>query len=523
MNPAAPDAAITQEDRAAWRALWALAIGFFMILVDSTIVTTAMPAIMSGLGAGVSGVVWVHSSYLLALVVPMLITGRLGDRYGPKNLYLAGLAVFTLASLACGLAGDLTTLVVARVAQGLGASLMTPQSMTFITRLFPARRRGAAMGVWGAIAGIASLAGPLLGGVLTDSLGWEWIFFVNVPIGVVTYWRVVVAVPTLETHARTVDWLGVGLSAVGILLLVFGLQEAESYDWGPVVGWIGIWHLITAGAVIMVVFVLWQSVQRRWWPWLDPLVPLGLFRDRNFTLATAAVTCMGLVIYCLNIPIMFYLQSVRGTTPTVAALLIAPMAVVGALLARYAGSLVNRRDPRIQAALGFFCFGGSIIGYGLVLPLGVPLLWLLLPAALMGAGSAFVWPAISLTATRDLDHSNAGAGSGIYNTSRQLGGVVGSALVALLMEARISASVADQAAASAPGDGTAAAARGVGDPGELLAGAIPPELADAVATGLGQSLLLPGCAALLGGVLALGFRHVRDDERAEERVLDSPS
>ncbi|WP_257998197.1 DHA2 family efflux MFS transporter permease subunit [Zhihengliuella halotolerans] len=503
---AGPTTTAEPEDRQAWAALWALVIGFFMILVDSTIVTTAMPAIMTGLDTGVSGVVWVHSSYLLAFVVPLLITGRMGDRFGPKNLYLIGLAVFTLASLWCGLATDLGSLVAARVAQGFGAAIMTPQSMTFITRLFPAHRRGAAMGIWGAAGGIAALTGPLLGGVLTDSLGWEWIFFVNVPIGAIAFWRVVAAVPALPTHARRFDIPGVVLSAVGIFLIVFGVQEAETFDWGPVIGWFGIWHMIVAGVLVMIAFVLVQRFTRT-----EPLLPLGLFADRNFALATSAIACMGLVITTLNIPIMFYLQSVRGLTPTQAALLIAPMALFGALLAKYAGARVNRRDPRGQSALGFFGFGVTIIAYGLLLPAQPPLLWLLLPAALMGASSAFVWPAVSLTATRDLGPANAGAGSGVYNATRQIGAVLGSAMMAVLIEARIAAHV----------DASGTQASTAGGLSDVMAGHVPELIRSATSWGLGEALLLPGAVALLGGALSLGFRRSAHHLESEPDVLDS--
>ena len=156
-----------------------------MILVDTTIVTVATPSIIEDLDADVNAVVWVTSAYLLAYAVPVLITGRLGDRVGPKKIYLVGLTVFTLASLWCGLTSTVEMLIVARVAQGVGASLMTPQTMAVITRIFPATERGRAMALWGATAGVATLVGPILGGVLVDALGWEWIFFINIPVGLV--------------------------------------------------------------------------------------------------------------------------------------------------------------------------------------------------------------------------------------------------------------------------------------------------------------------------------------------------
>ena len=160
-------------------------VGFFMILVDATIVAVANPSIMAELGADYDTVIWVTSAYLLAYAVPLLLAGRLGDRFGPKNLYLVGLAVFTAASLWCGLAGSIEMLIAARVVQGIGAALLTPQTLSTITRIFPPERRGVAMSLWGATAGVATLVGPLAGGVLVDRLGWQWIFFVNVPIGII--------------------------------------------------------------------------------------------------------------------------------------------------------------------------------------------------------------------------------------------------------------------------------------------------------------------------------------------------
>ncbi|WP_040738505.1 MFS transporter, partial [Nocardia tenerifensis] len=192
-----------------WLALTALVVGFFMILLDMTIVAVANPAIMTDLHADISKVIWVTSAYLLAYAVPLLVTGRLGDRFGPKNIYLIGLAVFTAASLWCGLSGTIGMLIAARAAQGIGAALMTPQTMAVITRTFPPDKRGAAMGLWGAVAGLATLVGPILGGVLVDGLSWKWIFFVNVPIGLVAFALAAWLVPALPTNRHKFDIPGV--------------------------------------------------------------------------------------------------------------------------------------------------------------------------------------------------------------------------------------------------------------------------------------------------------------------------
>ena len=339
-----------------WPALWALVIGFFMILVDSTIVSVANPAILRDLDADITSVIWVTSGYLLAYAVPLLITGRLGDRFGPKRMYMIGLVVFTAASAWCGFADSIGTLVAARVVQGLGAALMTPQTMAVITRIFPPNKRGAAMGLWGSVAGIATLVGPILGGVLVDNLGWEWIFFVNVPVGVVALvlaWRLV---PNLETHAHSFDWLGVLLSAAGLFLVIFGIQEGDTYDWGTIAGPITVWSLIITGIVVLIGFVVWQRYNPK-----EPLLPLGLFKDRNFALSNAAIALVGLAITAMPLPISFYYQVARGMLPTQSALMLAPMAVATLIMAPIVGRLTDRVNPKWVAIAGFSLSAVSLL------------------------------------------------------------------------------------------------------------------------------------------------------------------
>ena len=292
--------------RIPWNALWAMMIGFFMILVDSTIVAVANPSIMEKLQTDYDAVIWVTSAYLLAYAVPLLLAGRLGDQFGPKNLYLTGLFVFTAASLWCGLSGSIETLIAARVVQGIGAALLTPQTLSTITRIFPADRRGAAMSVWGATAGVATLVGPLAGGVLVDHLGWQWIFFVNVPIGIIGLVLAVRLVPVLPTNRHRFDVLGVVLSGAAMFLVVFGLQEGESHQWSA---WI--WAMIGGGAAVMVAFVVWQAVNKS-----EPLIPLRIFRDRNFSLANIGVAVIGFSVVAMVVPVMFYAQVVCDLSPT---------------------------------------------------------------------------------------------------------------------------------------------------------------------------------------------------------------
>ncbi|WP_182560417.1 DHA2 family efflux MFS transporter permease subunit [Microlunatus kandeliicorticis] len=475
-----------------WPALWALVLGFFMILVDTTIVSVATPAIMTGLDADVNAVIWVTSAYLLAYAVPLLITGRLGDRFGPKNMYLIGLVVFTLASLWCGLTGTIGMLITARVAQGLGAALMTPQTMAVITRIFPADQRGRAMSLWGAVAGVATLVGPVAGGLLVDGPGWEWIFFINVPVGVVAFVLAARLVPALPTAVHRFDLVGVALSAIGLFCVVFGIQEGRQYDWGTIAGPLHVWMLIAFGLLALVAFVVWQRVNRG-----EPLVPLGLFRDRNFSLANLAITSVGFTVTSQGFPLMLYAQAVRGLTPTGSALLFVPMAVISGGLAPFVGRLTDRMHPRYLAGFGLLCLSVSLIWLSHEMTPDSPMWRLLLPIALLGVANGFMWSPLGTSATRNLPPSRAGAGAGVYNTTRQIGAVLGSASIAALIDARLAAEL------PSAGGGAGATEAGVGK--------LPEALHAGFSTAMAQAMLLPALVVLVGFVAVLFFalpRHL---------------
>ena len=469
-----------------WPALWALVIGFFMILVDTTIVSVANPAIKAALDPttnNLDNVVWVTSAYLLAYAVPLLITGRLGDRFGPKNSYLIGLAIFTLASLWCGLSGSLEMLIAARAVQGLGAAFMTPQTMAVITRTFPPERRGAAMGLWGATAGVATLVGPLVGGLLVDGFGWEWIFFVNIPVGIVAFvlaWRLV---PKLQTSPHRFDVLGVILSAVALFLIVFGLQEGEKFDWGVIWGPISVWSLIIAGLVILALFIVQQARTRS-----EALVPLALFRDRNFSGANVAIAAVGFTVTSMSLPMMFFLQTARGLTPTEAALLLIPMAVLSGVLAPFAGKLLDRVDPRVLLVPGLGLTVLALVWYALLMNPDTPIGMFLLPSALMGIGQAGMWGPLATTATRNLAPRQAGAGAGIYNTTRTIGSVLGSAAIAAYMQSRLVENL--------PG----AADHG----GDFGTGKLPEFVVKGFSAAMSQTMILP-TIVLAAGVVAILF------------------
>lgn len=490
------DVAVEMSDGARWAALGALCLGFFMILVDSTIVAVANPAIMRTFGADIAAVVWVTSAYLLAYAVPLLVTGRLGDRFGQRRVYLCGLVLFTIASLWCGFSSTIEMLIVARVFQGFGAALMSPQTMAVVTRIFPRERRGTAMGLWGAVAGVATLVGPLAGGVLVDGLGWEWIFFVNVPVGIVGFALAVRYVPVLPTSPHRFDVLGMLLSGAGLFCLVFGIQEGNSFEWTA-----RVWVLIGLGIVLLVVFVVQQSRNRG-----EPLVPLSLFRDRNFGLANIGIATMGFAITGVTLPIMFYAQSVRGLSPTGAAMLMVPMAVFSGVLAPLVGRLVDRVHPRLIAGTGFSLLTIGLGWLTLVMTPDAEIWQLLLPIALIGVANAGIWSPLSATATNGLAPSRAGAGSGVYNTTRQVGAVMGSAALGAIMAARLSAN---------------GVGGGGGAPEMETSGSVLPEpLHEPFAAAMAESLWLPAGILLIGLVAALAFDRPasqKEQRAAEER------
>ena len=477
----------------AWPALWALVLGFFMILVDSTIVSVATPALMRAFNAGIDTVVWVTSAYLLAFAVPMLITGRLGDRIGPKRVYMIGLVIFTLSSAWCGLTGTLGLgigwLIAARVVQGLGASMMSPQTMTVIARIFPPQRRGGAMALWGSTAGVAGLVGPILGGVLIDAAGWEWIFLINVPIGILTVILVARLVPKLQTHTHTFDWVGVALSAVGLFCGVFAIQEGETYSWGTITGLISVPALLVVGALLLAVFVWWQWRQKG-----EPLVPLSLFSDRNFSVSSIAITAVGFSITAMIFPFMIYAQVVRGLNPTHAALLMAPQALASIVMAPIAGRLVDRVHPRYLASAGLLGQAATIFWLSRVMTPDSATWQILLPALFLGISSSFVWGTLSTGANRNLPPQSAGSGSGVYNTVRQVGAVIGSAAIAVLMESRI--------AAHLPGAQGPSLSQGT-------TVVLPQFVKTGLSAALSDAMVLPAAVLLVAFVATLFFENLR--------------
>jgi len=480
-----------QEDVKPWRVLGALCLGFFMVLADMTIVSVANPSIMIGLGVGFGSVVWITSAYLLAYTVPVLTTGRLGDRYGPRNIYLAGLALFTMASLACALSTSLVVLVAARIVQGLGAACMTPQTLTLITRVFPPDRRGRALGVWGSVAGVSALIGPIAGGFLVDFFDWRAIFLVNVPLGVVAFVLAARLLPVLPVHEHRFDGAGVLMSAIAMFCIVFALQEGHTYDWSA-----GVWILGVVGLAVAGVMV-WQQSRRQG----EPLLPVELFRDRNFALANVSITAMAFSITAFVLQAMFYAQAVRGFSPPTAAMVFAPLALTAAGLTPAVGWLVDRVHPRFLPTFGFIAFGIAQLWFAAVMTPDIDARAFLAPVILMGAANACLWAPLSATATRNLPTHRTGAGSGIYNTTRLIGSVLGSASAAALVVSRMSARGIDAGLAAG------------------RTGQVPAELREPLSRALSEAMLLPAGILVAGLVASALFTRSADPNPVAAQLL----
>ena len=413
-----------------WLALTVLALGLFMTLLDLTIVNVAIPSIVDDLHSSLDQILWVLNGYSLVYAVLLITSGRLGDIFGPRNMFAAGIVVFTLASAFSGLAQDPVQLILARGAQGLGAAMLAPQGLPIMLSLFPPERRGGVFAIYGSLAGLAVLLGPVLGGFIVTHFGWRWIFYVNLPVGLLTFALAFLFVPDLRPGRRhRLDFVGVGLATAGLLGVVFGLIEGQRYDWGTVWAGITIPEIIAAGVVTLTVFLLvqWRRQDR------EPLLPFAVFKDRNFTLMALVLLTMGFAILGVFLPMTLYYQSVLGLSAFDAGLAIAPQPLAMILLSGVAAALAARYAKYIlMAGLTLFAIGVAYIAWTAQVTSNR---WSFIPGLVIaGAGMAGIWTPVFSLATRDLQPRLAGVASGVVNTIQELGGVIGTAAIGALLQ-----------------------------------------------------------------------------------------
>ncbi|QFG22422.1 MFS transporter [Actinomadura sp. WMMB 499] len=420
-----------------WAILFTLALGFFMTLLDLTIVNIAIPDMTDDLGASLDDVLWVVNAYTLTLAVLMITAGRLGDLRGKRNLFILGVAVFTLASAACGLAQDPGQLIAFRALQGVGAAMLMPQTLSIIADVFPADRRGAALGVWGAVAGISGACGPVLGGVLVNELDWRWIFYVNLPLGGLT---LVLAWFVLPREQKTVrhrlDMPGVLLATASLFCLTFALTEGERNDWN---GWT--WALIGISVMLFVIFLVYERGRQDG----EPLVPFSLFRDRNFTIMNFVGIAVSFGLIGVLLPLTIYLQSVLGYSALESGLALLPLALGSFVMAGPAGALSDRIGGKYILMAGVTAFGGGLVWILATAEPGNSWTTLAGPLFLIGMGAGCTFAPMATEVMRNVPPRLTGAASGVNNALRQVGSVLAGAIIGAVLQNRLASALDEQA------------------------------------------------------------------------------
>ncbi len=409
-----------------WTSLVVLALGFFLTMLDVSIVNIAIPDIRDDFQASLSDVLWAVNAYVLVVAVLLITAGRLGDLYGPRRLFIVGITIFTVFSLLCGLAQNPGELIAARAFQGLGAALLLPQTMAMIVTMFPPTQRGLAVGIWGAVGGTAAAAGPSLGGLLVTTLGWRWIFFVNVPVGAAAVVLTLLAVPDLRFDRRhRLDLGGIALASAGLFCLTFPVMEGERFDWAP---WT--FMLLAVAVVISAGFLVHERRRQS----QEPLVPFALFRDRDYTAMVVVAASVSFGIIALMLLLTVFFQSVLGFTALRAGLALAPPAVISTALAPFAGQFSDRFDGRSILLAGLLLTVGGMVWTALIMDIGTAWAAFLPPMVVIGFGNGLLIVPMTAVAIRGVLPQLAGAASGVMNTVRQLGSVTAITLVGLLLQ-----------------------------------------------------------------------------------------
>ncbi len=423
-------------------------LGLFMTLLDITIVNIAIPDLVTDLNATLETVLWVGSAYSLTYTVLLITAGRLGDIYGPRRLFLIGLTVFTMASLASGLSQSPGQLIAFRALQGVGAALLAPQGLPIITSILPAAKRGPAFAATGIMSGLGVLLGPTLGGFIVTNVGWRWIFFLNIPIGVIAIALAFVYMPDVRPGLRhRLDIPGVALLTAGLLGVVFGLIEGERYDWGTIAGFLTIPMVIGAGAILLGLF-LWRQFRTQD---AEPLLPFAVFTDRTFTVMTLVLLAMGFAMVGVFLPMTIYYQSVLGLTAVAAGLVIGTQSLAMMITSGVVGGLSGSGRVSMKWVLvgGLLLFAAGMI-YVVLVAEPDSGQWAFVPGLVAaGIGLGCVWVPVFGLATRDMPPSRAGVGAGVLDTLQEFGSVLATAILGAVLANRLTAAMTVQAQAAA--------------------------------------------------------------------------
>ncbi|MGW4795197.1 MFS transporter [Nonomuraea sp. NPDC004297] len=502
-----------------WLVLLAVSLGVIMVMLDGTVVGIANPVIQMDLRATLSDLQWVTSGYLLALAVFLITAGKLGDLFGHKRVFLIGVAGFAVSSVGIGFSAQLAdlipgitpigTLIGLRVLQGLFGALLQPAALALLRGAFPGEKLNQAMGAWGAIIGLSSAAGPIVGGVLVDKVNWESVFFINAPVGVIAL--VMGALLIKENRSRTlarIDWLGVVLLSGAMFSLVWTIIKAPEWGWGSATTR----NFVIAFVVLLALFVFWQSRARQ------PLVPLSLFANRSISIGTFLMMMVAFAMFGAMFFLGFFFQGVHGLSPLEAGLRMLPMSAGMIVASPLAGMALGRFGPKLTMATGLLI---TALAMFLMSRLGIDASFIEsgIPFVLLAFGLSPVFVGATEIIVGNAPVELSGVAGGLQQSAMQVGGALGTAILGAVMAGEISRTLPGHlgpAAAAIPPENLAAlekgAAFGVAPPG------LPEQIGSAVhlsfMDGMHLAFIVSTCVAVLTAALSLFVKSGRKAEGA---------
>ncbi len=500
-----------RQEHSPWLILGVLCLAVFMLLLDTTIVNVAQVKIKDDLGASLTQIQWILDSYILAYAVLLLSFGRLGDVFGRKKLFMLGMAIFTFASLLCGASAwigeqlgvsGVSVLIGSRVLQGIGGAFLMPQSLSLVSVTFPPEKRGAAMGMWGSVVAMGAILGPILGGLIVTNYAWEWIFLINLPVGLVSLYLIWRIVPESTDPQATgkIDWGGVLLSGSGIFALVYACIE------GTHLGWTSPQILATfvASAVLLLLFIWWETRVD------DPIIKLELFRIRNFSVGNLVATIISFGMLGIFFPMTLFLQQALDYSPIKAGLTMTPMSVVLMFAAPISGRLVDRIGPR-----WVLFFGTAVMSMGILLIIqaidaNTTPARLAPSLVVTGLGMGFTFAPMTAAAMRDVPGRITGSASGILNTMRNIGQVLGIAILGSYLQNRIGVYSADRLQDTPLDASTRETVTKLAEQNQFpeIQALLPPELIEPVFDQLTEVFVSAVQATFLVGAIACGIAAV---------------
>ena len=492
-----------------WWTLIVVCVAVFMLLLDITIVNVALPKIASSLNASFTDIQWVIDAYALTLASLLLTAGSLADLLGRRKVFTFGLAMFSLTSLLCALSPSALFLILARAGQGIGGAIMFSTSLALLAQEFHGRERGTAFAAWGATIGASAAIGPLLGGILTQGLGWASIFYINVPIGIAAVALTITKVrESRNPEGKRVDWIGTVTFTGALFLFVFAMIRGDAEGWGSTL----IVTLFAASAVLLAAFLISQLVQEH------PMFDLSLFRNPTFDGASIAVFTLSASMFAMFLYLTFYLQTLLGLSPLQTGVRFLPVTVLSFFVALISGNLSSRIPVRLLISGGLL-----LVGAGLLISRGITAssTWtVLLPGFIVaGAGIGMVNPALAATAIGVVPPQRSGMASGINNTFRQVGIATGIAALGSLFESAIRTKLAPRLAGTPAAGKVAQIAHAVAGGGtQQVVHSVPAAerarasaaIHVAFASAMNEILLVAGVVALTGAVLSLVLVRGRD-------------